>query len=59
MRMDEGKCSVDSLGAFSCVTPFTRSADQNYYVVTASSDELKNLDRRGLFRPVASFLKVK
>ncbi|HET6990189.1 MAG TPA: hypothetical protein VFJ43_02650 [Bacteroidia bacterium] len=59
MRMDEGKCSVDSLGAFSCVTPFRLSSDQTYYIVTASQDELRNLDRRGLFRPVATFLKVK
>ena len=59
MRMDAGKCSVDSLGAFSCVTPFQRSSDQTYYIVSASPDQLKNLDRRGLFRPVATFIKVK
>jgi hypothetical protein len=59
MRMTEGKCSVDSTGAFSCVTPFTLSSDQTYYTVTASPDQLKNLDRRGLFRPVATFIKVK
>lgn len=59
MRMDEGKCTVDSSGAFSCVTPFVRSSDQSYYIVSASPDQLKNLDRRGLFRPVATFIKVK
>ena len=58
-RMDEGKCSVDSSGTFSCVTPFTRSNDQTYYIVSATCDQLKNLDRRGLFRPVATFDKVK
>lgn len=59
MRLDANRSSIDSLGAFSCVTPFVRSADQTYYVVSATPDQLKNLDRRGLFRPVASFLKVK
>ncbi len=58
-RLDDGKCSVDSTGVFSCVTPFTRSSDQTYYVVNATPDNLKNLDRRGLFRPVATFDKVK
>ena len=58
-RMDQGNCSVDSSGTFSCVTPFTRSNDQTYYIVSATSDQLKNLDRRGLFRPVATFDKVK
>jgi hypothetical protein len=58
-RMDEGKCDVDSAGAFSCVTPFKRSADMSYYIVAATPDQLKNLDRRGLFRPVATFIKVK
>lgn len=58
-RMDEGKCTVDSSGAFSCVTPFVRSSDQTYYIVSATPDQLKNLDRRGLFRPVATFIKVK
>ena len=58
-RMDAGKSSVDSTGAFSCVTPFRRSSDQSYYIVSASAEQLKNLDRRGLFRPVATFLKVK
>jgi hypothetical protein len=58
-RMDEGKCDVDSTGAFSCVTPFKRSPDMSYYIVSATPDQLKNLDRRGLFRPVATFIKVK
>jgi hypothetical protein len=58
-RMDEGKCEVDSTGAFSCVTPFKRSSDLSYYIVSATPDQLRNLDRRGLFRPVATFLKVK
>ncbi|MDQ3110898.1 MAG: hypothetical protein M3R17_13475 [Bacteroidota bacterium] len=58
-RMDEGKCDIDSTGAFSCVTPFKRSADMSYYIVSATPDQLKNLDRRGLFRPVATFVKVK
>ncbi|MBI3511818.1 MAG: hypothetical protein HY064_14245 [Bacteroidetes bacterium] len=58
-RMDEKKSTVDSTGVFSCVTPFTRSSDQTYYVVAATPDQLKNLDRRGLFRPVATFDKVK
>lgn len=58
-RMDEGKCEVDSTGAFSCVTPFKRSADLSYYIVSATPDQLRNLDRRGLFRPVATFIKVK
>lgn len=58
-RLDDGKCSVDSTGVFSCVTPFTRSSDQTYYIVKATPDNLKNLDRRGLFRPVATFDKVK
>jgi len=59
MRMEAGKCSVDSSGSFSCVTPFQRSTDQSYYIVSATPEQLRNLDRRGLFRPVASFLKVK
>lgn len=59
MRMDQGKCDVDSTGAFSCVTPFKRSADMSYYIVSATPDQLRNLDRRGLFRPVATFVKVK
>lgn len=59
MRMDQGKCDVDSTGAFSCVTPFRRSPDMSYYIVSASPDQLRNLDRRGLFRPVATFVKVK
>ncbi|MCX6310119.1 MAG: hypothetical protein NT084_00580 [Bacteroidetes bacterium] len=59
MRMEDGKCSVDSSGSFSCVTPFQRSTDQSYYIVSATPEQLRNLDRRGLFRPVASFLKVK
>ncbi|HEU4718867.1 MAG TPA: hypothetical protein VFU15_13580, partial [Bacteroidia bacterium] len=58
-RLDEAKCSVDSAGVFSCVTPFTRSSDQSYFIVSATPDQLKNLDRRGLFRPVATFDKVK
>jgi hypothetical protein len=58
-RLDDGKCSVDSTGVFSCVTPFTRSSDQTYFIVNATPDNLKNLDRRGLFRPVATFDKVK
>jgi hypothetical protein len=58
-RMDEGKCEVDSTGAFSCVTPFKRSPDMSYYIVSATPDQLRNLDRRGLFRPVATFIKVK
>ncbi len=58
-RMDEGKCEVDSTGAFSCVTPFKRSSDMSYYVVSATPEQLRNLDRRGLFRPVATFIKVK
>jgi hypothetical protein len=58
-RLDECKCSIDSSGAFSCVTPFTRSNDQTYYTVSATPDQLRNLDRRGLFRPVATFDKVK
>lgn len=59
MRMDQGKCDVDSTGAFSCVTPFRRSTDMSYYIVSATPDQLRNLDRRGLFRPVATFVKVK
>ena len=58
-RMDDGKCSIDSTGIFSCVTPFTLSTDQTYYIVNASPDNLKKLDRRGLFRPVTTFDKVK
>ncbi|MEO5643234.1 MAG: hypothetical protein ABIQ40_07795 [Bacteroidia bacterium] len=58
-RMDERKCEVDSTGAFSCVTPFKRSSDMSYYIVAATPDQLKNLDRRGLFRPAATFIKVK
>lgn len=58
-RMDEGKTEVDTTGAFSCVTPFKRSQDMSYYIVSATPDQLRNLDRRGLFRPVATFIKVK
>jgi hypothetical protein len=58
-RMDQGKCEVDSTGAFSCVTPFRRSTDMSYFIVSATPDQLRNLDRRGLFRPVATFVKIK
>ncbi len=58
-RMDEGKTDVDSTGAFSVVTPFTRSKDLSYYIISATPAQLINLDRRGLFRPVATFIKVK
>lgn len=58
-RMDASKSNTDSTGVYSVVTPFRRSSDQTYYIVSASADQLKNLDRRGLFRPVATFEKVK
>ncbi|CAN5255599.1 hypothetical protein BH09BAC5_BH09BAC5_04650 [soil metagenome] len=58
-RMEMGKCTVDSTGAFSCVTPFKQSTDMSYYIVSATPDQLRNLDRRGLFRPVATFEKIK
>lgn len=58
-RMDEAKSAVDSSGTFSVVTPFYRSPDQAYYLVSASPDQLRNLDKRGLFRPAANFIKVK
>lgn len=58
-RMDESHGNADSSGVFSVVTPFQRSSDQTYYMVNASPDQLKNLEKRGLFRPVATFEKVK
>lgn len=58
-RMEDAHSNVDSSGVFSVVTPFIRSSDQTYYIVSASPDQLKNLDRRGLFRPIATFEKVK
>jgi hypothetical protein len=58
-RMEDAHSNVDSSGVFSVVTPFNRSSDQTYYIVSASPDQLKNLDRRGLFRPIATFEKVK
>ena len=45
-RMDESKCDVDSTGAFSCVTPFIRSKDLSYYIISATPAQLINLDRR-------------
>lgn len=58
-RMDEAKSNVDSAGTFSVVSPFYRSPDQAYYLVSASPDQLRNLEKRGLFRPAANFIKVK
>lgn len=58
-RMDETKTNIDSAGTFSAVTPFYRTTDQMYFLVAATPDQLKNLDKRGLFRPAANFIKVK
>jgi hypothetical protein len=58
-RMDKSKSNIDSAGAFSVVTPFMRSPDQAWFLASARPDQLRNLDKRGLFRPVANFIKVK
>ncbi len=58
-RFDASKNNIDTAGTFSVVVPFRRSADKTYFIVDATPDNLKNLDRRGLFRPVANFEKVK
>lgn len=59
-RMDASGRPVDSTGVFSVVTPFRRmSAGDPYFVIHATPAQLKNLDRRGLFRPVTTFDKIR
>lgn len=51
---------VDSVGSFSRIAAFRRpKAADNYYVVAASPVQLKALQAKGLFRPVATFTKIK
>ncbi|MGL5889707.1 MAG: hypothetical protein ACRC3B_07475 [Bacteroidia bacterium] len=59
-RMDKSGKNTDAGGTFSQVTPFSRrSADDNYFIVAASPAQLKLLQQKGLFRPVATFTKYK
>lgn len=58
-RMDASKSNVDSAGVFSVITPFYRTPDQAHFLAAATPDQLRNLDKRGLFRPAANFIKVK
>ncbi|MCU0435524.1 MAG: hypothetical protein MUC87_18845 [Bacteroidia bacterium] len=59
-RMDKTGKNTDNAGTFSQVTPFSRrSPNDNYFVVAASQAQLRQLQQKGLFRPVATFVKVK
>lgn len=60
MNRRMGAASIDSSGYYSTVTPFRRSGrDERSYEVSANPDQLIKLEKKGLFKPVASFRKVK
>lgn len=59
-RMDNSGRNTDNTGTFSQVTPFSRNnPSDNYFIVAATPAQLKQLQQKGLFRPVATFVKVK
>jgi hypothetical protein len=58
-RMDNSGRNTDNAGTFSQISPFTRnSPTDNYFIVAATPAQLKQLQQKGLFRPVATFVKV-
>jgi hypothetical protein len=59
-RMDKSGKNTDNAGTFSQVSPFSRrSIGDNYFIVAATPAQLKLLQQKGLFRPVATFTKYK
>jgi hypothetical protein len=59
-RMDNSGRNTDNSGTFSQITPFSRNnPNDNYFTVAATPAQLKLLQQKGLFRPVATFVKVK
>ncbi|MCA6361486.1 MAG: hypothetical protein IM638_00475 [Bacteroidetes bacterium] len=59
-RMANSGRDTDNSGTFSQITPFSRNKpDDNYFIVAATPAQLKQLQQKGLFRPVATFVKIK
>lgn len=60
MNKRMGAAAADSTGFYSRVTPFYRTAGENsVYLINPSAEELQKLIRKGLFKPVATFQRVK
>ncbi|TND10298.1 MAG: hypothetical protein FD123_546 [Bacteroidetes bacterium] len=59
MNKRMGAKGVDSTGYYSSVTPFRRyEKEERAFVVAASPDQLIKLNKKGLFKPVATFKKT-
>ncbi|GAB4131953.1 MAG: hypothetical protein Fur0041_02810 [Bacteroidia bacterium] len=59
-RMNLEKVNSDSCGMYSLIVPFTRPKGEDRFLITdPGPEQLKNLDKKGLFRPVGAFIKVK
>lgn len=58
-RMEENHTEIDSAGVFSSITSFYLAPGSSVFIASANPEQLKNLEKRGLFRPVANFIKVK
>lgn len=60
MNKRMGTAQVDSTGFYSRITTFHRvNDDNNSYLINPSAAELEKLVRKGLFKPVATFQRVK